>query len=287
MDRELDDRRHHVVPPLTGQYAEGGQVRRTLFLFLTLCAIARPGHAQAPLELGSPQAAFAGSPIHLSRHAAAALRAHYQGDKVPLVPTPFRARLDAAVLGRDWPLAEALKKQLVEKSGIAAALMWEQSRFIATGSIGVAELHARDVAATGSTGLSETAVMLWFYAAAVTMTDGHKCADESARDNHLDHLRGPAFEPVLQIVRTIADDRLAAMRDLAVRLESTLAEDRTDDTMCRTGTEKPDIKPDPIWRPQAAETRPMLPKHLLALASVMRPRPVAGVEPSAATKPRH
>ena len=63
-------------------------------------------------------------------------------------------------------------------------------------------MHAQDVAATGSTGLSETAVMLWFYAVAVTMTDGHKCADEAAKDAHLDQLRGPAFEPVLQIVRS-------------------------------------------------------------------------------------
>ena len=115
------------------------------------------------------------------------------------------------------------------------ALMWEQTRFVATGSLGVAEMHARDVAATGSSGLSETAVMMWFYAVAVTMTDGEKCVDTAARDAHLDYLRGPEFEPVLQIVRSISDDRLAAMRDLAIRLETVLAEGRTDDTMCRTG----------------------------------------------------
>lgn len=121
--------------------------------------------------------------------------------------------------------------------------------------------------------------MLWFYAVAVTMTDGHKCVDESARDAHLDRLRGPAFDPVLQIVRTIADDRLAAMRELAVRLETVLAEDRTDDTMCRVGTATPETKPDPVWRPEATEARAMLPRHLVALASVMRPRPVARPEP--------
>ena len=87
-------------------------------------------------------------------------------------------------------------------------------------------------------------------------------------------MRGPAFEPVLQIVRSIADDRLAAMRDLATRLETVLAEDRTDDTMCRVGGDKPAIKPDSVWRPEAAAARAMLPRHLLALASVMRPRPV-------------
>ena len=80
-------------------------------------------------------------------------------------------------------------------------LAWEQSRYIATGSIGMAEMHALDVAATGSTGLSETAVMLWFYSVAVTMTDGHKCVDEEAKDAHLDRLRGPAFEPVIRLLR--------------------------------------------------------------------------------------
>jgi len=254
-------------------------MRTTLFLFLMLWCGALSAHAQAPLELGSPQSAFAGSPIHLSRHATAMLRSHYQGDKVPIVPAPFRARLDAAVIGRDWTAVRTIKKQLVDKYGIEAALSWEQTRFIATGSIGMAEIHAQDLAATGSTGLFETAVMLWFYSAAVTMTDGHKCVDETAKDKHLDQLRGSAFEPVLQIVRSIADDRLAAMRDLAIRLETVLAEDRSDDTMCRVVTEAPAIKPDALWRPEAAETRSMLPKHLQALASVMRPRPVSAAGP--------
>jgi hypothetical protein len=127
--------------------------------------------------------------------------------------------------------------------------------------------------------------MLWFYAAAVTLTDGHKCVDEAARDAHLDKLRSPEFEPVLQIVRSIAEDRLAAMRDLAIRLESVLSEDRTDDTMCRVGNAKPDLKPDSVWRPEAAETRAMLPKHLAALASVMRPRPAQPV-PAVTSKPK-
>jgi hypothetical protein len=65
------------------------------------------------------------------------------------------------------------------------------------------------------------------------------------------------------------------MRDLAIRLEAVLAEDRTDDTMCRGGNGKPDIKLDREWRPEAAEARSMLLRHLTALASVMRPRPVA------------
>ncbi len=140
-------------------------------------------------------------------------------------------------------------------------------------------MHALDVAATGSTGLSETAVMMWFYAVAVTMTDGHKCADPAAKDAHLERLRGYAFEPVNRLVRSISDDRLVAMRDLAIRLETVLAVDRTDDSMCLDGAKKADIRPDPVWRPEAALTRAMLPRHLTALAAVMRPKPVARREP--------
>jgi hypothetical protein len=246
---------------------------------LTFClAAANPVLAQAPLDVGSPEAAFSGGPIHLSKHAAALLRAHYQGDKVPLISRPLRIRLDAALAGLDWPRVEAVKKELREKDGPMAALMWEQTRFIATGSIGVAEMHALDVAATGSSGLSETAVMMWFYAAAVTMTDGEKCAGATARDAHLERLRGPVFEPVLQIVRILPDDRLAAMRQLAIQLETVLAEDRTDDTMCGAGAAKPEMKPDTLWRPEAVEARKMLPKNLLALGSVMRPRPASELD---------
>ena len=246
-------------------------MRPTGVVLLLLCQIASGALAQAPQDVGAPQAAFAGGPIRLSSRAVALLREHYQGDKVPQIPQPFRGRLDTALTGHDWQRVEAVKQQLTDKDGPMPALMWEQTRFIATGSIGVAEMHALDVAATGSTGLSETAVMMWFYAAAVTMTDGEKCVDQSARDAHLDRLRGPAFEPVLQILRTIADDRLAAMRDLAVRLETVLAQDRTDDTMCRTGTQRPETRPDAIWRPDAARARARLPRDLLALAAVMRP----------------
>jgi hypothetical protein len=175
------------------------------------------------------------------------------------------------LVGRDWQRVDALKQQLMEKNGPMPVLMWEQTRFIATGSIGLAEMHALDVAATHSTGLSETAVMMWLYSAGVTMTDGEKCVDQAARDAHLDRLRGPIFEPVLKIVRSIADDRLKAVRDLAVRLETVLAPDRTDDTMCRTGTEQPQIKPDAIWRPDAVQARAKLPRDLLALTAVIRP----------------
>ncbi len=252
-------------------------MRATLYLLMLL--LVGHAHAQAPLEVGSPESAFAGGPIRLSKNALAVLRAHYQGDKVPLVPQPFRGRLDTALAGRDWARVDALKKELAAKDGIVTALAWEQSRFVATGSIAISEMHALDLAATGSTGVSETVAMLWFYSVAVTMTDGHKCVDEAAKDAHLDRLRGPMFEPATRIVRTLSDDRLAAMRDLAIRLELVLAPERTDDTMCRDGNKAPDIKPDPVWRPEAVLTRGMLPRHLVALASVMRPRPIVRAEP--------
>jgi hypothetical protein len=260
-------------------------MRTRRLLVPLLCCLAASARAQAPLDVGAPEAAFAGGPIRLSRAASASLRAQYQGDKVPIIPQPFRGKLDTALTARDWPKVEAMKKELAAAHGIVTALAWEQSRFIGTGSIGMAEMHALDVAATGSTGLAETAVMLWFYAVAVTLTDGHKCADDAAKETHLDRLRGYEFEPVNRIIRVIAEDRLAAMRDLAIRLEGVLAPERTDDTMCRVGTSKPDIRPDPTWRPEAAATRAMLPKHLLALGAVMRPRQVARPEPTPPASP--
>ena len=255
--------------------------------------------AQSAPELGSPEAAFSAEapraakpasgrvrpdsvppgPIRLSKNAAALLRAHYQGDKVPLIPQPFRARLDAALVAGDWPKLEAVKKELIAARGLVMALAWEQSRFLATGGMGIAELHARDIAATNSTGVAETAAMLWLYAVAVTMTDGHKCASPAARDAHLDKLRGPAFEPLLRIVRALPDARVAAMRDLAIQLENRLSVDRADDTMCRAEGGKPGVKPDSTWRAEASRTRGMLQKHLTAFIAITRPKQtVAGPE---------
>ncbi len=242
------------------------------------------GPAQTPpavqAELGSPEAAFAGGPIKLSKGAAALLRSHYQGDKVPIIPQPFRGRLDTALAARDWPRIETIKKEMTAAYGLVAVLAWEQTRFIGTGGIGIAELHALDVAATGSSGLAETAAMLWLYAVAATMTDGHKCADQAAKEAHLDKLRGPMFEPVLKHVRGLTDDRVVAMRDIAMRLESLMAPDRTDDTVCRTGPGKPDLRPEALWRPAATSTRGMLPKHMAALTAVMRPKTAAKPEPA-------
>ena len=254
-------------------------MRATLLILAVLAALAGPARAQPPMEVGAPESAFAGGPLKLSKNALGVLRAHYEGDRVPIVPQPYRGRLDAALLGRDWPRVTELKNELLAKDGLVYALAWEQTRFLATGSIGIAEMHALDVAATGNTGLTETAVMLWFYAVAVTLTDGNKCVDPAAKDAYFDKLRGPAYEPVLRLVRTISDDRLAAMRDLAIRLETVLAPERVDDLMCRTGDAPPDVKPDTVWRPEASLTRAMLPRHLVALASVMRPKPIARPEP--------
>lgn len=243
-------------------------VRALCLLLLVFCTVAA-AHGEA-LDVGSPEAAFAGGPIQLSPHAAALLRARYHGDKVPEISQPFRRLLDAAMLGRDWKRVEAVKRQLAKKDGMAAALLWEQTRLIATGSIAVAEMGARDVAATGSPVLAETAVMMWLYAVAVSMTDGEKCASSAARDAHLDRLRGPEYAPVIQLLRDLGDDRVAAMRDLAIRLETALAEDRTDDSMCREGTESPAIKSAAVWRPEALAARAMLPRDLAALTTVMR-----------------
>ena len=270
------------------QHASEGGLRATHIILMALClagpglagpGLAGPAWAQGLPETGSPEAAFSGGPMRLSKNALALLRSHYQGDKVPLIPQPFRGRLDAALIARDWPKIEVTKKELIAARGVVMALAWEQSRFIATGGVGLAELHARDIAATNSSGVAETAAMLWFYAAAATLTDGHKCADPEAKTTHLASLRGAAYEPVLRIVRDLADARVTAMRDLAIRLESVLAADRNDDTMCRMGAAKPELRPELEWRPDAAKARPTLVKHLTALTALTRAQPVA-VRPS-------
>ena len=84
---------------------------RTVLLLLG-CTASVPAHAQAPLGVGTPQAAFAGGPIHLSPRTVNMLRAQYKGDNVPQVPQPFRGQLDTALAGLDWKRAEAVKKAL-------------------------------------------------------------------------------------------------------------------------------------------------------------------------------
>ena len=243
-----------------------------------------PQSAFSPLELGSVEAAFADSPIHLSPTALAALRGSYPNDKVPLIPPPFRQQLDSALAVRDWPRVMARKSDLGASRGQLAMLMWEQTRFLATGSLWLAELNARDLAAIGASKTNEGAAMMWLYAAAVTLTDGHQCIDPAAGDAHLTWLRGPAFAAVTKIIRDLPPDRLQAMRDTAVRLEAGLAPERSEETMCRTGPSRAEHRPDTEWLPQAARTRDMLPKHLAALIALMR-QPSAPAARSSQTKP--
>jgi hypothetical protein len=112
--------------------------------------------------------------------------------------------------------------------------------------------------------------MLWLYAVAATFTDGHKCTDPAAREAYLDRLRGPGFTPVLAIIRGLPDDRLAAQRDTAIKLEAGFAASRTEDSMCRAASGRVDVRPDADWRRELGPTRAMLPRHLTAITSVVR-----------------
>ena len=117
--------------------------------------------------------------------------------------------------------------------------------------------------------------MMWLYVVAATFIDGHKCSDPAAREAFLDRLRGPDFAAVMVIIRTMPDDRLAAMREAAIRLESALAADRIDDPMCREGSGRPEIRPNGEWQTELAPSRAMLPRHLAAICSVVRAKGTA------------
>ena len=239
-----------------------------------------PAIQKPAADVGTPEAAFSGGPIKLSKAAVELLRMHFQGNQVPLIPQPFRGKLDTALAAHDWARVEVAKRELIAAKGVVTALAWQQSRFIATGGIGVAEQHALDLAATGSTGVTETAAMLWLYSVAVTLTDGHKCVDPAVKEAHLDRLWGPEFEPTARIIRALPEERVAAMRELAIWLETRLAVDRTDDTMCRTGATAAEVKPDAVWRKEAATARRLLMKQLTAIAAVLRAGPAGGAVPA-------
>jgi hypothetical protein len=266
-------------------------VRAVLLLLFAVGVMPAAAWAESPAIVGTPAAAFAGGPIRLSRTAITVLKEQYRGDQVPLIPQPFRHELDTALFRHDGRRVDAVTKQLAAAHGETAVLAWEQSRFLATGGLSIAERHAEDLAATGTVGLREAAVMLWFYAAAAILTDGSKCADPTARDARLDDLRGSRFAAVVADLRALAPDRVAAMRDVAIRLERVLAPERTDDTLCRGGTARPALKPASTWRPEAAATRAMLPRHLLALTAIERRGPArdtAAASPvTALTTPRN
>ena len=232
-----------------------------------------PQTAYSRLETGSPEVAFAGGPIRLSLMAGRILSARWPGDKVPIVPEPFRGQLDTALVAHDWPRLLVRKADLGASRGQIALLLWEQSRLLATGSLWLAELNARDLAASGLPGTPEAAALAWLYAAAVTMTDGQHCAAPDARDTHLAALRGPAFAPVLTVLRTLPENQLAQARDAAIKLEAALAPQRDEDTACRTGAAVPALRPDDAWRADAARTREILLRHLNAICALVRGRP--------------
>jgi hypothetical protein len=234
-----------------------------------------PESAFSRLEVGPPEAAFADGPLRLSPNAIRILRARFPGDKVPIIPQPFRQQLDTALVARDWSRVMERKRDLGASRGQVAMLMWEQTRMLATGSLWLAELQARDLAASGIQGADDTAVMMWLFAVAVTMTDSHQCAADGARDAHLALLRGSSFAPVLALLRKMPDDQLIKLRDTAIKLEAALAPERNEDTVCRAGSAKPAIRPADEWQPAAAQTRELLTKHLNAICALVRARPMA------------
>jgi hypothetical protein len=245
-------------------------VRPILAYLLIACLLALPSRAQTPIERVSPAAAFAGGPIHLSSATKARLQAQYRGDNVPLIPQPFRGRLDTALMAQDWRQVEALKKALIQARDLTSVLLWDQTRFIETGGITLAAAFARDLAGSDVPNAEEMAATMWLYAVAASFTDGHKCADPAAREAYLDKLRGPDFAAVTGIIRDMPDDRLAAARDTAIRLESALSADRIADSICGINAGGPAFRPDAQWQADLAPTRAMLPRHLTAIGSVLR-----------------
>jgi hypothetical protein len=229
-----------------------------------------PARGETAIARGSPQAAFAGGPIHLSGAAEARLRGQYHGDNVPVVPQPFRTRLDAALLAGDWRQVEAVKKALIAARDLLPVLLWDQTRFVATGRITLAAEYAKDLAGSDVPNAEEAAATMWLYAVAATFTDGHKCSDPQAREAYLDRLRGADFAAVMGIIRSMPEDRLAASRATAIRLESALAAERTGDALCRSAGGRLDVSPDGAPQRELADTHAMLPRHLAAICSVVR-----------------
>jgi len=245
-------------------------VRAGLAMVLIACLLAGSARAQTRLERGSPDAAFAGGPIHLSAPAEVRLRGQFHGDNVPLIPQPYRGRLDTALAARDWRQVEAAKKALFTARDLVLVLLWDQTRFIATGGVALAASYARDLAGSDVPNAEESAATMWLYAVAATFTDGHKCASPESKEAYVATLLGPDYAAVKGIIRTMPEDRLAALRDTAIKLESALSAERNDDTMCRTAAGRPEIRPDAEWRRELEPTRTMLLRHLVAICAVVR-----------------
>ncbi len=236
---------------------------------LIACLLAAPVRAE-PIERVSPQAAFAGGPIHLSTLAEGRLRSQFHGDNVPLIPPPFRERLDTALAAGDWRQIEAVKKALIQARDLVPVLLWDQTRFVASGGVALAGAYARDLAGSDVPNAEEAAATMWLYAVAATFTDGHRCADSAAKEAYLGTLLGSDFGAVKGIVRSLPDERLAALRDTAIRLESALSGERSDAPMCRTAAGRVALRPDGDWQRAVEATRAMLPRHLTAICSVVR-----------------
>lgn len=183
---------------------------------------------------------------------------------------PFRARLDRALVAGNTAELEAVRRDLAATHGGDAVLTWERTRFLGTGGIAIATLHARSLAAIPNA--AETTAMLWLYAFAASMTDAARCVDPTARDRAIDRLRAPVNEPILKVIRTIPEDALNRAQDTALKLEPPLAEQRSDDTICRNGPGRAETRPIEQWRQAAGNTRMMLPRHLKAILSVLRPK---------------
>lgn len=222
--------------------------------------------------MGTPEQAFAGGPIRLSEGMAAALRTQYKDTGIPIIPQPLAGKMDAALLAHDWRAVAARRRELTNSLGFMAAYLWEQTRFLVTAELGVAEMHARSVAEEGEANpaQADSAVLLWLYAVAVTWTDGQKCADPAMREAHLDSLRGASFAQVLSLLRRMPEDRLAVQRDNAVKMEAARAPGRSDTLMCQpAGGGRPELRGD-TWKADAERARAMLPRNLKALTSVLR-----------------
>jgi len=239
---------------------------------LALGMLAAQAAAQILPPVGPPEDAFAGGPIRLTRVSTMLLANAYPHNTIPIIPMPHRARLDTALLAGNTAALAAARKDLADTHGQASVLVWERTRFLGTGGIGIAVQHARSLAGAGIANTDETVAMLWLYALAASMTDAARCTDPGARDAAIDRLRAPVNQPVLRVIRAMPDDALGRAQQTAITLEAPLAEQRPDDTICRTGQGTPGIRPIEQWRPAAANTRAMLPRHLKAMISVLRPK---------------
>jgi len=241
-------------------------------LLVLLTLLTGTAWAQITPQTGPPEDAFAGGPIRVTRVSAALLANAYPHNSIPILPMPYRARLDTALVAGNAGALATAKRDLADAYGRGAVIVWERTRFLGTGGIAIATEHARTLAASGLANTEEMVATLWLYALAATMTDAARCADPMARDTAIDRLRGPANESVLRVIRTMPEAPLARAQEVAIKLEGPLAEQRPSETLCRAGAGSGAVRPIEQWQPAAVNVRAMLPRHLKAMVSVLRPR---------------